>query len=145
MKRAFVLSVCCLMAMTICIVGCIEKIEPDQKPADNENKNEIEQRDLLGTWLSPPQDGKWRESEWGPAKIQMTFHADGTFDSVLTIDPLSPPGGGSVRSSGKYRLKGALLICDNFERDKPATVAIKQGRLQMRFADGEQYEFVMHP
>lgn len=122
-------------------VGCDARV--DDKP-EKPNKHEsipVRSEDLIATWRAPPEKGTWRESEWGPARIECTFRPDGTFETALTIDPQSPPGGGTVRSTGKYKVSGDTLVSDDFARGEAPKIAIKKGRLIVQFKDGEHYEF----
>ena len=130
-----------LTAMIAMLVGCGAKIENKTGNPVDRKSTPLRATDIVGTWRCPAEKGKWKETEWGPARFEWTFNQDGTFEHAFTIDPMSPPGGGTVKSTGKYKVTGDTLVLDDRDRSDPLKISWANGRLILQSKNGERLAF----
>lgn len=128
------------VVVAICL-GCDSK-SGTATPNEFKGKSlKLGNSDFVGVWQCPADDGKWITTEWGPMRFKLTLGQDGTIEFASTIDPNSPPGGGTVKSNGKYNLTADSLVSEEIWGEESVKVSLKNNRLYL-WATGEEAPLV---
>jgi hypothetical protein len=82
-------------------------------------KRQPQASDLLGSWKSGTV-----QTEWGESVLEVTFQSASAIEFKMT-----PSGGQSIVSKGKYRLSGRQLVSDAINKGEPVSVWLEDNQL----------------